>query len=437
MPSFASSFNEALSLLVVKRAGFLSFCEKPLEFEYHEQSTDEINEISSLLDTFMDIAMNPHRKSEPEEIVLRSELSASLTPEQFHKTSLEPSFWRKKGDGDFAPEYVYGEEYGDSLLTYENEVALAIFDGLKDRLSSIEESGTIKEGRSLERLYQSPLAIFPEAGPISQLENSEEAAASYLSSLSEEGNASLLSKAVSKARRLSLSSFVRFLERKGKKVSTPFLATNILIHDPRYNRLYRYYLSHLSDFGKEVDEPPYAYFAYRLLKELLADGYRLAQEPTFKWKDGKIVISAFAFNKDGFLYHCKVEEKTLRVEILYRGAISRREIRLYGEFKKKSENLALLRDSYVIALKNASGVYEGILEVNPEITESIFPRLFKTLSLVLPLDGRKLLFCPVCGAPRLLKTGKKDLTCLDCHSQVSLLGGNVDPAIWIKGIRGR
>ena len=99
MEGFESRFEKSLAALIGKRAAYSSFT-------YVDPSRSEISELSSLLDTFMGIAGSPHRKSEPHEIVERSELASSLTPDEFRKTYLDSSFWRQKKDGSFYPEYV-------------------------------------------------------------------------------------------------------------------------------------------------------------------------------------------------------------------------------------------------------------------------------------------------------------------------------------------
>ena len=95
MEGFESRFEKSLAALIGKRAAYSSFSEEKLSFTYVDPSRSEISELSSLLDTFMGIAGSPHRKSEPHEIVERSELASSLTPDEFRKTYLDSSFWRQ------------------------------------------------------------------------------------------------------------------------------------------------------------------------------------------------------------------------------------------------------------------------------------------------------------------------------------------------------
>lgn len=436
MEGFESRFEKSLAALIGKRAAYSSFSEEKLSFTYVDPSRSEISELSSLLDTFMGIAGSPHRKSEPHEIVERSELASSLTPDEFRKTYLDSSFWRQKKDGSFYPEYVYGSEYDDNLLTYENKAVYFIFRLIKARLEELSTS-VKEEGNSLEKLYQSPLAIFPEEGPLYTAEKRGKSVAAYLLKKKEDSSGELLLKALSKAKRLLSSQFVRTLMKANHEVILPLQPTNILIHDPRYNRLYRYYLSYLSKEGKGRRDSPYVYLAYRLLQEMTKAGYRLAQEPNFKYKDGTFTITAFAFSLDGFLYHCKIDEDVLRIEILYRGAVYRREVYLYDTFLPTADNREVLAHHYVVCLKNLSSSYDGILEVDPLNKEAVFPRLFAALSLVLSLDGKELDHCPVCGSSALVSSAKKELLCPKCESLTALLGGRVDPAIWIASIRGR
>ena len=437
MPSFARSFEKELSGLVEKKAGYLSFAQKKVAVPEEGNLLSEIKELSSLLDTYLAISMSPHRKSEREDVIIRSELASELTPDQFRATTLDPSLWRMRKNGRFAPEYVHSSEYLDSLLTYENRAVHFIFALIRNRLSALEEQGVKDEGNSLEKLFQSPLSIFPEKGPLSSIGKDGKAIAKYLSQEKEDDEGKELTKALSKAKRLSLSSFSKTLDRERKEIALPLEPTNILVHDPRYNRLYRYYLTHLRKEKDDGGDSPYVYFAYRLLNELTKAGYRLAQEPNFKIKDGKYYITSFAFNKDGFLYHGKIEERTLRLEILYRGAVYRREALLFDTFLPRSENLDLLNDHYIVCRKNLSGRFSGILEADGENPKAVFPRLFEALSLVLDLDGRTLKHCPVCGSSTLVSSGKKELTCPACSSKLALLGGSIDPAVWVTSIRGR
>lgn len=122
MASFAESFERSLAKIITKKAGYLSFRDTPIDIVYGDTRKSEIDEIDSLLDTYMALIHAPHRKSETEEILIRAELASEVTPEQFRATTMEPYLWKKKQSGRISPEYVHSIEYEDSLITYENEV---------------------------------------------------------------------------------------------------------------------------------------------------------------------------------------------------------------------------------------------------------------------------------------------------------------------------
>ena len=108
-------------------------------FDY-EDSYNRGLKIKEVLDKITSIVYRPHIKQESREIILRSELSPSLSTESFLKTMKDVKNWKYKGK-DISPEYVHSLESYDSLIIYENTfIALLVNEisaEIKDILSSL------------------------------------------------------------------------------------------------------------------------------------------------------------------------------------------------------------------------------------------------------------------------------------------------------------
>ena len=109
-------------------------------------------ELKVVVDKIISIIFKPQIKSITNEVILRSELSGSISTDSFIKTTRDSQLWKRKND-KLTPEFVYSVENVDTIDTYENRFISLLVDEIHDELKAmILHLTPLME--TLEDLYQ-------------------------------------------------------------------------------------------------------------------------------------------------------------------------------------------------------------------------------------------------------------------------------------------
>ncbi len=226
-----------------------------------------LDEVSSLLPSFASIFYKPHIKVNYLDSLYLGETVPSLSGDSFLKTVNDSSLWKKKKDGSFAPEYVHYEESIDDISTYENHFIIDAFNYLYALLEEYE----------LDYLP----ALSMASGDNLVKEGSEEEA--------------LFIKIASIRKRMERLKGASFYKALGahSRLDKRIFPTNILLKDPNYGRIYRFYLSRLSLEGSSDNKEA---LAYSYLPAL----FRVFKQKGFYLFTGSRKELRFIFRKESF-----------------------------------------------------------------------------------------------------------------------------------------
>ena len=250
----------------------------PERFGGSEELSDEdakwVKDIEMLVRVIRGIVSKPHIHLKREEALKNINSFYRIDARVVRETCRDSKLWRQGADGSMQPEYIRTFEYEEDVAIYENRfVAMVI-----DRLISVI-------GHRLNR-------IFAEAGQLDRLLGSREYGVGDVAMLADfdpffrivstapedkdfSGSASVVRdrvpalstpkssflraiEALSLARKrmiqLRRTAFYRDCMKKGKLAVAAVKPTNILIHDRKYNYVYRFFLAHLLKTRRAKDE---------------------------------------------------------------------------------------------------------------------------------------------------------------------------------------
>ncbi len=442
---FLVQLNDELINIINNKKGFdavfkaLKKKQLALFSEQFESNALFFKEINLLIDKMMNVIHNPHFQSIDEEVVLRSELSKSLTSEQFNKTVIDASLWKRKRSGVMQPEYVHSSEHIDTINIYENIALIYVYLEMMNYLENYKQE-SLAINNSIQEFYKQKGLVFAKYNIIDDLyKNSKEIAKFIQKDEQKVEEFDLFLKVYKKAKRIKQTSFYKVLQNK--KIRLPLMPTNILIHDPNYNAIYRFYKKYMMISSKD-DGTTYEelgnYVLLRLINDLTSTGYKFNKLPNVKMHNNLFnFIRPIVCRKDGFRYSISYSYPNIDVIVSYnKAAYSHHTINIRDRLTNYVFNENKDVNTFYVTLDNQCGHYYNIINLSIKkdgLEMNIFDSVFKSMRMHIPFEQDKLFRCPVCGSLR-LENEKSHYYCEDCGSKMVKTKIKSKPSLWIQSL---
>jgi len=452
-----SSFSNLYSLLSSNKLR--------LTTKYDYASTlIRLNEIKDVVNRIVSIVLKPHIKVTTSEVILRSELSSSISNESFIETIKDSKLWKNK-DGEMTPEYVHTIENIDTIKTYENAFISTLINLISLEIDSLSISLT-SQVDSLEEKYETKGINYSE---FSLLNDFKEFGYPYLNVFVKKDSTmsevlSLVNKIAKKIRILKNTEFykINFSYSFNKNV----MPTNILIHDNLYSFCYRFYKDNYLVKIKDDDSLDIAYYNYSLIclfnflaKNEIAKTSLSSKAVLRVDKFNRIRFNKISFKRGLFSFFIKEDEgnngifiETRLIENAVQTNTSVSEDKISNHYiffsynlsdenfkniREKRMNLNEINNFALITMNNFINEYFNVLNLSiyKNNHEMLFKNLISSLSMLFDCDTS--LFykkCPVCGKNE-VSYSSSGYVCSDCKASYSLLNIDNKDLLWIKSFR--
>ena len=392
-PDFLSSFDkEKLPDFV---SLFLNACEK--EAKVYRKN------LSIVLSILSSPRWNPKGIVELE----KSERVSHIEEDLLEETGKDASLWKKKGGYAFYPKEVYCRKEEEDLSTYENFFLTSLLDLYQKEL---EEKSYL-----LSRL----------------LKTGEEDSSSSLAAERVSRDYLLLEQLRKKVERIQATPFYRIVKRKRPQI--PFYEpTNILLHDPLYQQLYRDYRKRVSLVSQKETESIIASLCLPLfLFALLKAGYKIDNQDTFSYS----WLMVFTKKEECSLVLQKKEnryEVQVTSLLLPKGENQENYSLLFQEEKKeKRETLpprTFVLTPFSLAYSNRKVFYPDSFSLMEELCRLLYFTRVAEKEIYTHL-------CPNCLSSSILPY-QGHYRCSHCHLEYSFLPakGDLLPKIWFRSL---
>lgn len=243
----------------------------PLQEGVLNRDYDYLKKVSTILHVIISIISKPHLSNKREEIVARIEEVKRLDNEDFGRVLKDGSLWKKYG-AKLVPERVYYYQNVDLLAIYENRFIVLVVECLE------------KELDSFSNFYVKTLPqIVGGTVDFSDKEKGEK----------------ILKYVLQLKRRINYIKNTHFYVEvsKAKRISRNIQKTNILLKDPLYSRVYRFYNTYLLTAEKFLDYDFFAsYLQFYLFKELSSRKFKL-KSGVFSNNEYSIALNGYGQNR--------------------------------------------------------------------------------------------------------------------------------------------
>lgn len=365
-----------------------------------KKDKSSLEEFSSILNVAFSIASKPFSLNKKEEIIESSSRSNGLSSEAVRKTLMDSSLWKRYGD-KMVPEQVYYFQYYDEYIIYENIFIITFIESLYEELERCRS------------FYVSLLGVYPNRLNIDD---------DYLSIALKQ-----LNKMFSKLDRIKDTSFYKRVSKSPKRIKS-VIPSNILLHNQKYNAVYKFYknmISYYDDVSLNADLARYYYFL--LLKNLKLKGFKLRENkelPLFDNKEIALPTSIHFKNKDFDLslsylsssFLIEIAKGKLRYSSLlnicpnepFSVTASKNKCSSYDYISlwhlgyQVDDNVILLSNDYLDEMGLISTYLDSHLYIEPA-SEDIYSK-----------------YCPICKEDELVERGRDTYYCPFCNSTYHL-----------------
>lgn len=444
--NFLINFNlELSSLFYDKPDNSLSYDfikKSSLEFspKDHEALDAFVRELNDILDILFTIFNKPYIETKTNSIIKRSELVSTYSQDSFIKTIRDSSL-RKQNKGQMKPELVHSIEYNDTFINYENIFIVFVFKKIIDLLNKVKEFN-IQSTNSLSSFYGTKEASLSKLSVYRDLSEMRTEIGRYIFEDGQRNkNYELLIKIHSKVKHLKQHKFYLWLLNYDFKL--PVNLTNTLLHDRRYNKVYRFYKDSLmvANTSENFDDLFYNYALIRFLNYLTENVSNLNMS-SIKIKrnaDSLIELSKplkFNFNKFGYLltsdpYKHEIYLKVTKLNREMNDVI--KVIYAYnGEYIDSFGKDTLL----IFTNNNLSNDYNNVVELNYDNDKNedlMFRNTLLATQILIKVVNKEILKCPYCGSKDISHEGD-DYRCLKCNGEFRHLKFYDTPYIWVKNL---
>ena len=419
-------------------------------------------ELKVVVDKIISIIFKPQIKSITNEVILRSELSGTISTDSFIKTTRDSQLWKRKND-KLTPEFVYSVENVDTIDTYENRFISLLVDEIHDELKAMMLHLTpLME--TLEDLYQNNSLGFGKVSLVNDLSTLNYPYDNVLTKFkSTKSKAYQMAKTIEKRiKHIKGSEFYRFTSKKldGRNV----MPTNILIHNPLYNYCFRFYKDNYlkQEENNKFDVYYYNYVFLNFIKyfssvkltkasltnsgNVYLDDNKRVHFDEISFKNG-VFLFTLKEDKDnlGFYIESKLVNNSRRLDarvnptylsknyILTSFAYSKNNEKTLHEILSKIE----VNNKLLITMNNISGNYADTVNLSyfKNNQQDLINSIFKTFTLLFDCDLS--LFkskCPVCGDVNVSFDGYNYI-CRNCGASFSINKTSNGDYLWVKNLR--
>ena len=375
-------------------------------FNYDLEVFSNINE---LLTVIISISQHPFVDNKQEEVIVKSGLASNLTTEAFQKTLKDPKLW-KRHRGKMLPEEVYYHQYYDDLNTYENIFVISVIEMIASYLDK-------------SRTFYSTLVHSITLNSNNETIDNQNIEQSLL----------LIDKSIRKIARIQRTRFYNVVSKNQKRIKevTP---TNILIQNPFYNRVYKFYKDlFLNNDDLESRKYLLNYYILLLLKEFKNRKFKINND------------DQSLFNNDQL--NIEFENKTLKISLQKRIDINSVELHIYDKSIDFSNDYLIIADSndyFVNSFIPKENNYASVTYISPRNLGHLFneqiviesPKYASKTSLMnMILDSFHIVIygseniyssiCPCCKS-RHLNSNNDVYVCFDCGTKYKIVQNNND-----------
>jgi hypothetical protein len=435
-----------------------------------KEDKEEIENIKRIVNTITSIVYHPHLSLKQEDIIVRSETVAYLDTYSFFKTMKDPSL-RKRKRGEMIPQYVYNYDNIDNLRIYENIFICMMVDYLFDEIMRLYNTYSRRFGSILNLLGRRDVSFedYTFLSDFNALKGNDDTFLTQKRDVEMKVFKEIL--AVEKKLKRIRSTTFYIDVKKARPIQGKVEPTNILLQDPLYSIVYRYYLNEIMHDDAKIMEQFYVNFVFvSLVQTLLSLDYQLA--PISKRKNRKIK-SEFYFDltksiyfyssdfsiginseDDGKMLKVKVklnhldgldlkdgggEVEAVIIPVVSFDGFTLQEVeKTIGELSDKEETDRVVVFALNDSLQGKALPFEVLDFSTYKIKgqDDILTNFIRSFTTV--LNGDYQLYskhCPVCGKSLVLEeiSGNR---CLSCGSDRSIYKNRSAGYVWIKGFGG-
>lgn len=424
----------------------------------------EVDQLRTILNKITSIILNPHVISNQEEIIVRSEISSSLSNQSF-KATLKDTKLRKEKESGMSPEYVHSLENNDSFINYENKFIILLINLIDERIKELEVD-IFPFIPSLETHFEQQGTSFGKYGIFNNFKNF-----SYpyegLFPLPKNTQSKLfkeINKLNKKMKNIKGTNFFKMLSIY--HIDNNVLSTNLLLHDDLYNYCYKFYKTIYITNEKNNYEVEYynyfilSFFNYLASLDVAKTTKSMASTLRISKKDNRLRFDEVSFKRGLFSFFIKEDNANLGVEIevrLIENAV-KSTTRVIKEKKARyyllsSFNYNIKSKEYIDeVIKNKKNNYNNVilltmnnhlLKFNDVLTLSfynlnndiLFNNLISSFTMLFECDSDIYdSVCPVCGRKSVFSSNN-GYECYDCHANFALLNVKKQNMLRIKSLR--
>lgn len=358
---------------------------------------DYLKRVSTILHVIISICAKPHLNNRQEEIVARIEEAKKLENEDFSRVLKDGSLWKKYGI-KMVPERVYYYQNVDLLAIYENRFIVLTIECLEAELDDYANFYV----KLLPQITSGQVNLDNQAVAEKILK--------YIWQLK---------------RRINYLKNTHFYKEvsKAKRISRNIERTNILLKDPLYSRVFRFYRKYLYTQERFLDYDFFkSYVEFYIHKELYARGFRL-ENGLLVNKNFEISFEDYLTNR-GIIFNIKSRDNGLIATHLLQLSLSN----WFSDIEKVQQKFDTIEAICPFGLainERKFSSFDTILSEEKIISNYLDTKLNY---MVLPTDiyGK---YCPCCHAKSPLEQ-EGVYTCTSCSSRYLYQSATDGYSLW-------
>lgn len=264
-------------------SGIDSFAAEPLQDLSFRSDLSYFDQIEFILNVITSIVARPHISNKTEDVVIRSELASSISPETFQATMRDFSLWKSSG-ATMSPEYVHYHQNIDDLRIYENVFLVMLIKMISAELTKYAD------------FYASLIDTFHGQSQLSLDENNVSVAIFRIRKLHK------------KIRYLQNTRFYREINKEPTTLRTVH-PTNILLKDRLYNYCFKFYRSLVTYPDKAALMHDFSiYYCMMLMRSLKKAGFKVVgKTDKLHFDDNKCLsVPPLSFENSHYRAHFEV-----------------------------------------------------------------------------------------------------------------------------------
>lgn len=254
-----------------------SFETEPLQDLSFKSDLAYFDDVAFILNVITSIIAHPHISNKTEDIVIRTEIASTVTPETFNSTMRDFELWKFDGN-KMIPEYVHYHQNIDDLRIYENVFIVMLVKQIAAELGKYTD------------FYSTLIETFRGQSVLSLEENNVSVALFRIQKLNK------------KIRYIQNTRFYKEINKQPTTLRSVH-PTNILLKDRLYNYCFKFYRSLVTYPDKASLMHDFAIYYYTMiLRALKKNGFSLEKKyGKLKFDENKcLVIPEMSFESKGY-----------------------------------------------------------------------------------------------------------------------------------------